>query len=584
MTDFNRRAALATMLGGGAAACAPKPALTPFQPLTAAAGGLFRHGVASGDPDDASVVIWTRVTPDAGTGTGKGTDMVRVSWAIAEDAAFARIIASGTDDTGPARDFTVKVLARGLAPGTSYFYRFTAGDTTSPTGRTRTLPSGTVASARFAVVSCSNYPFGYFNVYDQIARRDDLDAVIHLGDYLYEYADDENAYGGRSGRALGRRHVPAHEIISLDDYRARHAQYKADPAARAMHGAHPLIAIWDDHESSNDSWTDGAENHDPQTEGPWDERKRAAMQAYYEWMPVRDPVAGRSREELFRQYDFGDLLTLTKLESRLMARDKPFEYDEIVPTLKTPDDIADFRTRILAEPSRELLGAAQIAAIEAGFNASKARGQQWNLIANQVIMAKVTAPDLNPHVTEEDLVELERQWDQARAFVAFSALELPMNLDAWDGYPAARTRFYDSVRRSGAEGLIVLTGDSHTWWANDLVADDGAPMGVELGVQSVTSPSPFDPSFLGGKGREYALLTNQKNPDVRYLSGEHHGYIDLTVTPEGARAVYRAVDRVDQREYNAFEKVAFNIRKRDGVARFAGKDGLTFKEGWLFSR
>ena len=576
MTRINRRAALGALLGGGAASCAPKPTLRPFQSLKSAPSAAFAHGVASGDPDQGSFIIWTRITPEP------GQPDARVLWDVAEDAGFSRIVATGTAQTGPARDFTVKALAEGLAPGARYFYRFRFGETPSPTGRARTLPVGAVASARFAVVSCSNYPFGYFNVYDQIARREDFDAVLHLGDYLYEYADAENAYGGASGRALGRRHQPANEIVTLDDYRRRHAQYKSDPAAQAMHAAHALIAIWDDHETSNDSWSGGAQNHDPQTEGPWEERKRAAMQAYYEWMPVRDPAPGRAREELFRRYDFGDLLSLTKIETRLMARTKPFEYDEIVPSLKGPEDIADFQNRILADPSRELLGAAQLAEIEAGFQDAAARGRPWNLIANQVIMAKVTAPDLNPHVTEEDLIELERQWDQARAFVAFSALELPLNLDAWDGYPAARERFYEAARRTGAEGLIVLTGDSHTWWANDLVADDGGAMGVELGVQSVTSPSPFDPSFLGGKGREYALLTNQKNSSVRDLSGEHHGYIDLEVTPDRARAVFQAVDRIDSPDYNAFEKVAFTIAKRGGVARFAGSDGLTFKEGWLY--
>ena len=209
-------------------------------------------------------------------------------------------------------------------------------------------------------------------------------------------------------------------------------------------------------------------------------------------------------------------------------------------------------------------------------------GQPWRLIANQIIMAKVTAPDLNPHVTEEDIVALEQQWNQARAFVETSALGLPTNFDAWDGYPAARERYYEMAKAAGEDGMIVVTGDTHTWWANDLTDREGAHMGVELGTHSVTSPSPYRKEFLGGKGAEYALLTNRENKDVRYLSGEHHGYIDLEVTRDAARAEFVAVDTVESRSYNAFTKVAFDIGKKKGAAAFTDADGLSFKEGFLF--
>ncbi|MEX0645065.1 MAG: alkaline phosphatase D family protein, partial [Parvularculaceae bacterium] len=291
MSLITRRKALQTALLAGAASCAPAPKMTPLQAAEEAAAGLFAHGVASGDPGPDSVVLWTRVTTDA-------ADPITVVWETAADPQFADMRGKGEATASAAADWTVKTLIRDLHPGTTYYYRFRVADAYSPVGRTKTLPTGPLEKATLAVVSCANVPFGYFNVYDLVARRDDLDAVIHLGDYIYEYG--ANSYGGEAGARLGRPHDPPHEIVTLEDYRRRHAQYKADPSSRALHAAHPLIAIWDDHETANDSWKDGAENHDPATEGDWEARKRAALQAYYEWMPVREPEPGRAREALFR--------------------------------------------------------------------------------------------------------------------------------------------------------------------------------------------------------------------------------------------------------------------------------------------
>lgn len=569
-----RRAALQAALAAGTAACAPKPERQPFTSSNAGAVGVFAHGVASGDPGPDSVVIWTRVNADADSGPA------RVIWETAADPNFTDMRGKGEAEARAAGDWTVKVVLRDLEPGASYYYRFRIGDVHSPTGRTKTLPAGAVERARFAVISCSNFPFGYFNVYDHISRQRDVDAVIHLGDYIYEYGVD--GYGGETGERLGRPHDPPHELLTLDDYRRRHAQYKSDPSLQAAHAAHPFIAVWDDHETSNNSWKGGAENHDPLTEGDWNVRRRAALQAYYEWMPVREPAPDLPREALFRAYSFGDLLTVTAIETRLMARSKQFEYQDVVPTLKTPEDVEKFLTETLWDPSREMLGAEQLKFIGETLRKSVASGQPWRLLANQVTMANVIAPDLNPHVTEDDIAALEKEWPPARAFVKSSALGLPSNFDAWDGYPAARERFYNLVKEAGAEGLIVVTGDTHTWWANDLYARDGAHMGVELGGHSITSPSPYRKSFLGGKGAEYALLTNQENKSVRYLSGEDHGYIDLEITRNAAKARYVAVDTIDKRAYNAFEKAAFGIKKTSNGVKFDGEKDLTFKEWALF--
>ena len=570
--NFTRRTALTGGLAVSAASCATAPSLTSHIAVREAAAGTFAHGVASGDPAPNGVIIWTRVSLDIET-----QDTINVQWEAATDSDFSVNVASGETTTNAARDWTVKVELGNLTPGSQYFYRFRVGDKTSPVGRTRTLPASNVEKARFAIVSCSNYPFGYFNVYDLIAQQDDLDAVIHLGDYIYEYSTE--GYGGPSGKALDRNHSPTHEIITLSDYRTRHAQYKSDAASQAMHAAHPVIVTWDDHETSNNSWTDGAENHD-MSEGEWEARRRAALQAYYEWMPVREPEGNAAA--FFRSFSFGDLLTLTAIETRLMARSKQWEYAEVVPQLKNQADVDKFMTETLWDESREMLGAAQIAYIQKTLSDSKAAGQPWRLIANQIIMAAVNAADLTPHVTEQDILDLEAQWAPARSFIKSSALGLPSNFDAWDGYPAARERFYDTVDSAGRDGLLVLTGDTHTWWANDLKRHNGEQMGVELGVHSVTSPSPYRKEFLGGKGEEYALLTNRENKDVRYLSGEDHGFIDLTVTHEDAEAKFVAVDTIEKLEYNAFTKVSFKIKNRNGASGFTGARGLTLKERFLF--
>ena len=527
----------------------------------------FPYGIASGDPTQTSLVIWTQAEGQA-----------RVEWQLATDEQFKTVAKSGVASTGPSKDFTVKVDVNGLKPGVQYYYRFSSNGKLSPVGRAKTLPVGRVDSLNIAVASCSNYVFGLFNAYAHIANDKNIDYVLHLGDYIYEYGDD--GWGAESGKLLNRVHQPTNEIVSLQDYRTRHRQYKSDHGSQLMHAAHPLIPIWDDHESTNNPYVDGAQNHQPEQEGDWHTRRAASIQAYYEWMPVREPEM--APEAFFRSFSYGDLLTIAAVETRLMARAQQFEYSEIIPTLQSAEDVAHFTETILWDETREMLGAAQLDYLDRTLRNSVASGQPWRLIANQVTMAKVTAPDLTPHVTEEQIAELEQQWDQARAFVKSSALGLPLNLDAWDGYPAARERFYDVVRDAGAAGMIVVTGDTHTWWANDLVDKNGGHMGVELGTHSVTSPSPYRKEFLGGKGAEYALLTNRDNKDVRFLSGEYHGFIDLTIMRDAARAEFVGVDNIESSAYNAFTHVAFDIKKTKSGAELDDIDGASFKEGFLF--
>ncbi|MEM9422658.1 MAG: alkaline phosphatase D family protein, partial [Pseudomonadota bacterium] len=523
----------------------------------------------SGDPGPNSIVLWTRVTTNA--------PAVRVDVEVATDLSFTKLVDTHTTDARQDRDYTVKWVADGLEPGGTYYFRFKVAGETSPTGRTRTLPSH-ARKARFAIASCSNYPFGYFNAYDHMARLDDIDAVIHLGDYIYEYGAD--GYGAKMGEALGRQHTPTREVTSLDDYRTRHAQYKSDPSAQAMHAAHPLIAIWDDHETSNDSWKGGAENHTAATEGPWEARRRAALQAYYEWMPIRDPEPGKAREALFKSYSWGGLLTLAAIETRLTARSKQLDYNEFVPTLKSQSDIDKFMAEIVNAPDRRLMGDAQMSYIEDALKRSKANNEPWRIIANQVIMAEVIAPNLKPFATEEMILELEKQWDQARSFIEFSTLGLPLNMDAWDGYPAAREKFYNMVKRNGVQDLIVLTGDTHEAWGNDLYTKDGEQMGVELGTTSVSSPSPS--SYLGDSAFDYSLLLRKENKSVRFHDPLQKGYIILSLTEDKGEVEYVGLSTITSLSYEAMVAAKFDLKKSGGTVKLTNPKGLGLKERILF--
>lgn len=514
----------------------------------------FDQGVASGDPQSNSLVIWTRAAANGA---------VRGIAEVAEDEGFARVVWSAPFEAGAASDHTVKLVADGLRPGGRYFYRFVVGDSVSPVGRTRTLPEK-AERARFAVMSCSNYPFGHFHAYDHAARQD-FDAVIHLGDYIYEYGPE--GYGGAVGEAIGRKHEPAREITTLDDYRARHRQYKTDPGSRAMHAAHPLIAVWDDHETANNSWEGGAQNHQP-GEGDWAARQRAAMQAYYEYMPVREPEAGLPRQALWREYRWGGLLTLASIETRLTARSEQFEYERVLPELTSAEAIENWRAERLGDPAREMMGAEQSAYVRRALAGSVARGEPWRLVANQVIMAKVTAPDLAAAITEEEIVAIEAEWPPIRDYVAFTALGLPLNLDAWDGYPAARERFYAMARDVGANDLVVLTGDTHESWANQLTDARGGAMGVEIGATGVTSPG--SAAYLGDRAAVFARMLADGNEGVVWQGVGRNGYVDLVLDGDQGRADYIGVSNVRSPTYEASVTKSFGLAKRDGSVVFEG--------------
>jgi alkaline phosphatase D len=563
MAKLTRRGALRLGAGGlGAAGLA-----AGCSSMEAGYSGkvAFNHGVASGDPTQGSVILWTRVTPEGATGR------VPVRWSVARDPEFRTVIRRGVVNTGPERDYTVKIDVDGLSAGQVYYYWFTVGRQTSPAGMTRTLPGGGTADYRMAVVSCSNWPFGYFNAYREIAKRKDIDAVIHLGDYIYEYG--VTGYGGTVGKDLGRNHEPAHECVKLEDYRMRYAQYRSDPDLQAAHAVAPWFCTWDDHESANNSYRTGAENHQTDTEGSWTERKAQAVQAYLEWMPVRDPAPGRAREAIWRKADIGDLATLFLLESRLVGRGEDLTFDEIfmAPENEKQAAVNALKARV-NDPSRSMLGSEQEAWLAEGLKTSVRDGRKWQVLGNQVTMAKVRMPDLKQGLPAEKYARVS---EGSKRFWATAQYGLEWNLDAWSGFPAARERLYAAARAANAR-LVTLTGDTHTAWANELHDSGGAKRGVEFGCTSVTSNGAGDSIPF----EELNWLMPEANDEVVYYDAFSKGFTLLTLKADQVEAEFVKVSTIRSRDYFATTDASFIARTDEtggmgGLQRHMGAGRVT---------
>jgi alkaline phosphatase D len=478
----------------------------------------FHHGVASGDPLHDRVVLWTRVTPS------RWERDVTVKWRLARDPNMRHLVAKGRVKTNILRDFTVKVDVDGLEPEQTYYYRFSVGglgtrSAHSMVGRTRTLPLAGAQSARLAVASCANLPMGLFNVYALIARRADLDAVLHLGDYLYEYAN--GTYG--DGRPLGRVPEPDREIVSLIDYRQRHEQYKRDPDLQEAHRQHPFICVWDDHEFTNNTWKDGADNHDPQLgEGEWLSRKSAAIRAYCEWMPIRETKHEGNEspdDRIYRQFRFGGLADLLMLDTRLHGRDRQSTARPATQGAGYPaDDPA------ANDPARTLLGFDQEQWLYQQLAQSRADGVTWRVLGQQVMMAQLST----------------------------NRGQTLLNFDAWDGYVPARQRLFDAVRGHGTDNLVVLTGDVHSSWANELSGNpwDTATydpstgrgvLGVEFATPAVSSPGILDPAAAAAR----TTLVRDASPHVKYLEYQKRGYVLLDIDRERVQGEFWHVATVD---------------------------------------
>ena len=497
------------------------------------AAAHFTHGIASGDPLADRVILWTRVLPGSGN-----TVAVPCTWQVATDAAFETIVASGEAVARAERDYTVKVDAAGLAPGESYCYRFMAHGVTSPVGCTRTLPTGAVSEFKMAVASCSNYPQGFFHAYRDIAESE-LDVVLHLGDYLYEYPVGEYV-NPVAEQELGRRVEPEHEILVLEDYRMRHGLYRTDPDLLAAHAAHPWITVWDDHEMMNDTWRAGAENHNA-GEGDFSQRIQAARQAYHEWMPIRTGPEG-DQGEIYRAFQIGDLADLIMLDTRLTGRDQQLSYGR---DIEPAGGLEAFIKDHLHAPARQLLGAAQEQWLEGVLRESKARGATWQVLGQQVLMGKLNIPV----IPSEELAKLELS-EYARPRVEqtqqLAPYGLPSNLDAWDGYPAARERLFGMLT-AHATNPISLAGDTHNGWAFNLTNQKGEAVGVEWGTPGVSSPGleryvPLPPE------RMQALLKGA-SPELVACDTSQRGWTHVSLTPEAATAQWRFVSSVTEPTY-----------------------------------
>lgn len=571
-TNLTRRGILGAFTASTAVACTPKTSES-FSSNRGKLTGLFTHGLASGDPLPGGVILWSRLTPE-----NPMNGPIDVIWEMDKDPDFKSLSQSGIFTTNKTRDWTVKIDVSDLDPGEVYYYRFRVGDVISPIGQTKTLADASVESARFAIASCANWQHGYFNAYDHIARQDHFDAFIHLGDYYYEYAADD--YLDEAASGTGRLHEPRHEIITLEDYRLRHAQYRTDPGLQAITAKMPMIAIWDDHETSNDSWIGGAENHE-EGEGDWTDRRQAALRAYYEWMPIREPRPGRVHSDIFRSYDYGDLLTLLTVETRLTARSEPIIIEDHFDDIKAKSSAEDFQKNILRDPSREMFGPVQSDFIIDTLKTSKESGKAWRLMANQVIMGRLLTPDLSPYVTEEAMENIEKEWGGIRDFVGLSAYNLPVYPDSWDGYPIARENFYARLIKEDIHDLLVVTGDAHEFWVNDLTSEAGEKVGLELVTTSISSKTMV--AYLDSATADYNLLLTQSNPDALYYNALHNGYLDLTLGRTKGQVKMMGVNTVIKTDYEAFTVAEFTIRRTGETIKATNPKGLNLKQRALFN-
>lgn len=504
----------------------------------------FEHGIASGDPLSDRVIIWTRVTPSSNY---DGRDF-ELTWQVASDDQFTKIVKSGSIVTGASRDFTAKVDVSGLSANTVYFYRFNFDSRLSPVGRTKTLPIGSVQQVKLAVVTCSNYPAGYFHVYAEVAKLTELDAVIHLGDYIYEYPRD--GYASQDAASLNRQVEPKTEIVTLSDYRSRYAIYRGDADLQAVHAKHPFITVWDDHEFANDTWIGGAENHDPASEGPFSARRAAALQAYNEWMPIRLPDAAKN-DRIYRSFDFGSLVALHMLDTRLIGRDKQLSYANYMGT-NGAFDAVKFTTD-MSNPARQLMGAEQTTWLQSQLAKSSAT---WQILGQQVLMARmnIPAPLVLGQISFSDYTTLlgKAQLAPASLTVAEKTIlaqpAIPYNLDAWDGYVVARETVFATAKNLD-KNLIALAGDTHNTWASDLSDLSGNAIGVEFGVTSVTSPG-FEEVFAKEDPAKVAAGLEQIVGRLVYAETKSRGFMIVTATPTETRSEWRYVNTVKAKTYS----------------------------------
>jgi alkaline phosphatase D len=552
VTTLDRRTLLATGTAAAGAATLAAPAFG--RPRR----DYFRHGVASGDPLPDGVLIWTRVTPTEASrpGSGRGPQ-ADVRWEVATDRHFEHVVRRGTFTTGASRDHTVKVDVRGLEPATWYHYRFRLDGVSSRVGRTRTAPAADALPERlrFGVVSCANLQAGWFSAYRGLAARDDLHAVVHLGDYLYEYGPGEYGYGPDDVDI--RTHRPGHEMISLADYRQRHAQYKQDADLQDLHAKYPWIVTWDDHEVADDQWRHGAVNHNP-GEGSYLKRRARAHRAYDEWMPAR--LDGTARlgdgDRLYRRLRFGRLAEFSMLDLR-SYRDKPVDTAAPMPVPAPEAGVSD--------PDRTITGRQQMDWLKESLRRGRA---QWKIIGNPVMIAPVDFGAVPPELLDpiNDVTGLLPQDG------------FPYNVDQWDGYTDDRREVFQHIRDHQITDALFITGDIHSGWACELPYDAstypvGDSAGVEFVCASVTSGNLKDitgaPPRTASVAVEEAIIANNRH--IKYLDFDSHGFCVLDVTPERAQMDWYVIGDRAVKDTPITWAVSYATRTGTGTVQSVGE-------------
>jgi len=523
----------------------------------------FNHGVASGDPLTDRVILWTRVTPE---GTPKS---VNISLEVSLDKTFENLEFNEPLAALAKNDYTVKVDLEGLKANTRYYYRFKANDNPSPMGETKTLPETDVKQVKFAVMSCANYPAGYFHAYAEAAKMQDLDAVLHLGDYIYEYG--MGGYATDKATELGRM-LPEDnqgELISLTDYRKRYALYRTDTGLQAIHAKTPFIAVWDDHEVCNDAYLDGAENHNDD-EGMFTDRKMAALKAYYEWMPIRPYVAGQA-ESLYRKFDFGGLVSLYMLDTRHEARVKPLDYQNYFDPTSGQLDAASFQAD-LTSPTQQLIGTEQLTWLTDSIKTSEAK---WQVLGQQVLMTKMMLPAellvamANPSAAiASQMTELAQLKARAQASdptlteqdkmrIGFTA---PYNLDAWDGYPVEREVLLQTAKAAN-KNLVTIAGDTHNAWSGKLCTAQGDVCGYEFATPSVSSPGlEYYLQLPESQASEFAKVLELLVDDLEFANIHQRGFMTLTFTPDNVDSQWHFISNVQSQVFGIENKTL--IQKR----------------------
>ena len=522
----------------------------------------FNYGVASGDPLADRVILWTHAKYDG------FPDSVPLTYQVATDASFATVVSTGTVTASENTGYTAKADATGLSAGRDYYFRFVSDKWISSVGVTRTLPATGAAEVKLAVFSCSNYAHGYFNVYDAAAGSD-AQFAIHLGDYIYEYKDGEYP----TTPVTGRNHTPTSELYSLAHYRARHAQYKSDVNLKRLHARMPMIAVWDDHEIANDAYMTGAENHTEGGEGTFVARKAAAIQAYHEWLQIR---TGSDKAIIYRSFDFGNLLALHMLDTRLVGREKQ----------QTVAQLADAaQLAIWQSPTRQLMGATQMTWLQTAMATSTAK---WQVLGQQVVMAATwlpysvqakfqayfASPDastVGAIVTEVASYKAAYAADGAATYINSSTNPaLTYNLDAWDGYLAARETLLltfvgvAALTPSIGKKLVVLAGDTHNAWHTNLTLLNGTKVGEEFATASVSAPG-WEAYFPTLTSTIKSLFEDTSGiSHVQWMDPSRRGYLKMTFTAAQAKGEWIFVDSVTNTGYALATPTSTEVRTYAG--------------------